>query len=257
MKKLFGIFIVSILILSACNKPEVIDYEKLIKATWACDYIDNVPVFTNDIFVLSFSETGSLLHAAEHPNSDSTQQWIEENDYSYTLKDNVVFINGTNSEQKSVEIEIVINSMTEKTFSFYFQKKIINGVSESDKSLYTLSNMDKISVSSIQDVWSGGEVSPITQIYDIYYDFKSDGSYDYYYFDTDLAKYVLKENNNGHYFFYKGYLALNWAENSTTINSEIYFISQLNTYNLGLIQREANGTMITSSFFRSELPAIE
>ena len=202
---------ICLLLTNSCKKEVQSDYAALLPGTWINSAVDGNTVKTNSAFICDLHTDMSGLYALGVDINDDNNIWIENKDFSYSIEDNEVTIQGTDVLNRSIKIEIEIESMTETEFTGTFNKFKVDGVNYSDSKEYTFKKLTTDYSAQFVGVWYGHCTSAgTTDTKYHYWEYFADGTYNYYYQD-DSDNWILKEDNNGAYFLYGNYFASNYT----------------------------------------------
>ena len=133
MKKLFLLCALALVSFCACNDTQ---YKSKIHGTWLCQETDRGKLPTNDAFVLNFTN-GTETHAGGFVQADNSSRWLESDNLTYTIKDGVLKVSGTNVVGDSLDLSFTIKTLTQCQLIYqeiYFK---VNGVDLADNETYT------------------------------------------------------------------------------------------------------------------------
>lgn len=159
--------------LLACNLNK--ERENLY-GTWIMESLDGQPVPTNSLFVARFYPQGTELHAAG-VIEDSVTHWGEREDYTYEFVGNEGFnliLTGLSPTNEKVSIFFDVQTLTKDRFAYTFANPGLAGSFLSRGNLVTLRKSDVDYSKQIVGLWEGS-VGLGNR-----FDFKADGTYDFY-----------------------------------------------------------------------------
>ncbi len=204
----------ALLFISCENRELEQYYETAILGEWQAFERDDVLVNTDDVFVSSFSSDNSQKYCVGYQLANG-KEWKESGEYTYKIKGDILIIEGFNAEGKSTYLKADIDEITDTYLEYEVEKLKIDGVEiipERDADW----RFEKVEPDmNIVGMWLGLEEGANNAAK---WDFKADGTYDYYFMNA-LNEFELKEDNNGVYFIYGDLLVCNYTNdmnNGTT-----------------------------------------
>ncbi len=206
MKKLLFPLLLLTVLWTGCSNDDISASD--LQGTWIAEQQDGEKLLTNDLFVHEFCSGQQLINAHRY-NSSEGVEWVED-PCAYQVKDNVLYVNGTNAAGKIYSFEADIK-LEGDVLNVQVTKFILDGKETTQRPYYTMNRSKENLYSSFINVWKGGPTTPgVTYEHDIYWEYYNDGRFDYYYYDEDLDKYVTKEDNQGRFFLYGNLLVSNY-----------------------------------------------
>lgn len=219
MKRFVFALAAMLLILSSCEKDPN-HYMTKLSGMWMIDEIDGSDVLTDELFVLNFVANGKMLYASGQTTDEGTS-WIEEKNFTFSVKRNKIYIEGTNFKNEHCEIILKILSLDKEDFTMTIEKKIINEVNVPDPCRYDFERVDaNYYGDAIYGLWEGKCVS--------------DGigeMHHWLYLETGKFRYFSKKDNKWGYdndeiatfFIYQDLLCTNWTMNLGTTQAKPTF----------------------------------
>lgn len=159
--------------LLACNPNKE---RQNLYGTWIMESLDGQPVPTNSLFVARFYPQGTEMHAAG-VIEDSVTRWGERDDYTYEFVGNEgsnVLLTGVSPSNQKVRIFFDVQTLTKDKFVYTFANPGMVGSFLSKGNIVTLRKSDVDYSKQIVGLWEG------TVGLGHRFDFKADGTYDFY-----------------------------------------------------------------------------
>ncbi len=215
MKQTNTLLLLLTLLLMSCEKEEK-SFETLLRGTWINTHIDNQPIETDQTFVLSFRPDGVELYAKGFILDENNRSWVENSNYTYTLKGNRLLIEGTDVEDHLFEMEFKIESLTQTTLTYTVTAFSIDGTDYPDTRQYTCHKAAANYSEAFAGIWYGRCTTPNepdSQYH--YWEYLPDGSFHYYY-QNEYQEWVKKSDNEGGYFLYGNLFVSNYSNDLIT-----------------------------------------
>lgn len=203
--------LLALLALVSCNKENEKDYAQLAIGKWICTQIDGKDIITNKMFYMELKKDGEQLYAQSYAINDGVNgqaQWMESDDYTYTIINNIITVTGKNPLDLSTRLVTEIQSVDETNLSYKVKSLTIDGTAIEDNSVYSFKKVNNQDASLMEGIWCGSSFDEKH-----YWQYYKDGSFDYYCYDSITGKYLPKEDNNGQYFVYGDFMASNFTNN--------------------------------------------
>lgn len=185
-------------VLTSCSN-KFASYPEDIVGTWVCIAVDGEEVETDLLFTYTFDSQKKCV-LGESLQVENGATWAVYK-YDYWVEKGVLHEERSDeSGYHRTKSDISFNGdlMYYKTYYFESAGEIID-----DSHTYTLKRVKNDLSSLLIGMWGGRETTPgVTSQYDTYWEYLADGTYNYYYYDTDQEKYVKKEDNEGKYYLY-------------------------------------------------------
>lgn len=209
--KNLGLFSLMILMLSACKKDETNQTDELLLGMWINTLVNDQPVLTDDTFVLELKPDKTEMYAVGFQLDENNFRWEENSNYTYSLNDDRIIINGTDVLGKAYYMEFKIISLDASTLKYSVPVFTIDGESFPDNKTYTCSKINNDLSSQFTGVWYGKSTTPGTADTAFHYwEYFADGNYNYYYQD-ESGNWIKKADNEGRYFLYGDFFASNYS----------------------------------------------
>lgn len=221
MKRNVLLILLFLLFFSCCKKNNELESEPnfsdIIVGTWVNIQIDGQQVLTNESFVMQLKPSKVQMFSQGVTIQENDHQWMESDQYTYSIKNKNIIIDGKNALDQSTHLEMEVVSVDQQMMTYKVKQLVVNQIIIPDNHLYTMQRVDKSLNSDLIGIWYGrDETSGSADTSYKYWEFLSNGNYNYYYFDEDIQLWICKEDNNGHYFLYGNLLAANFTNNLPT-----------------------------------------
>lgn len=220
MKKLFVFALVTLTLFAGCRHPKPDDHAPLLSdlmmGKWVNTKVDDKLVLTDDAFVLQFRNHQIHVFSDGYVIDEENKTWTENDHYKYSVSDKVITIHETSNNEESKYIELLVSKVSQNAITYNVQKYICNGVEIVDHKKYDIERITSDISGALLGVWKGKEVSGGSKSNnDSYWEFLSNGTYNFYYFNEAVNAYVKKENHDGHYYLYGNLLATTFKTDVT------------------------------------------
>ncbi len=184
--------------------------EKVI-GKWIATEINGVSALTDSLFSMEFRTDNVEVYARGSYVDSNNSKWTEGKNYTYSINNDLITINGTDESNKSVHAEFKIHSLTNSLLTYSVVSFIYNGVSTPDTKIYTCKKATNDYASQIVGIWYGKCTSAnTTDTAYHYWEYLADGKYNYYYQDAN-SKWIKKSDNAGGYYLYGDLFASNYT----------------------------------------------
>lgn len=202
--------------LAACDKDsapaEYATYKDRIVGVWISEIVDGEQVLEDDMFVNTYTADGKHLFANRRASGTDGMVWAEEQEGTYWVKENMLYEEGVDRYGKSY---LWKSQITIKNGQMYLIVKegTLDGVNQGPDGDYVVRKAVHNYSAQILGTWKGHETSLGAEpaAHDTYWQYMSDGSYNYYYYNEVAGGYVRKQDNAGRYFLYGNLLASNYS----------------------------------------------
>lgn len=213
MKKinaLFGLFLITMLVVG-CKKEETPNYAQLLQGTWVNTMVNGQPILTDASFSMEFKADNTELYAIGFQLDENNKSWKENNNYTYSLSDNLIHIDGTDVLGNTFQMVFNIQSINEQLLTFSVSTFKVNGESIPDTKIYTCQKVVDDFSSVFTGVWYGRCTTEgaADSLYH-YWEYFADGTYNYYCQDENSA-WIKKLDNEGQYFLYGHLMVSNYS----------------------------------------------
>lgn len=209
----FAMYVIAACVgMSGCDKDDDTDYSEAIIGTWTAVSEEGEELLTDNVFINTFSRDMKAAYASIVPVEDGFE-WEEEAPGNYRLEGDILYEWGEykgKSYTYKTRIKISDNLLICQTL-----ESIYDGQPSGTNTTYTMARVVNDYTSQFIGVWKGHETTaglpapPENE--DTYWEYKPDGSYQYYYWDKEQSKYIKKADNNGKYFLYGTLMAGNYT----------------------------------------------
>jgi len=207
MKKMLIVVVVVLLALVyGCRKEDEPDYTTMIRGVWINTHVNDQPVLTDLAYVMEFRADFTEIYASGVVINDSNRTWIVNDQFTYTVKENRLLIDGENDEGNQFSMEFMIIRVDESTLRYTVNKFLVDNVLYTDTKTYTCTRVTKNLKPQFEGTWYGRSTTPGSDSSYHYWDYFADGTYDYYY-QNSTSQWIKKQDNEGLYFLYGDYLA--------------------------------------------------
>lgn len=240
------------------DNPPVVDFQQAILGTWVNTKINNIPVYSNATYVIKFEPNFMEMFANGFQIEDGSSQWIENNNYAYTINDHIITIEGIDPLENFIHLEIDVQSVSQSNMTYTISKKIINGEEIEDNSNYFMELAAENNLASIFGIWKGKETtSGANQVYDSYLQFSENGSFSYYFMNEETGNYEAV--HDGSFFLYGNLLAVNYDSDPSSTNEWMYRCLNIaiNGNSIDLSSTYDDGTLHTFSFEKTDTPPMK
>lgn len=205
---LFAIAIIA-LFATSCepNKPEEIDYNKLVVNTWRLSTINDAYIASDKMIIYNINADGTMLRAM----GSESGNWMECPDFRYTVNTHYLTLEGTDPQNNEWVIELDITKINSKSMSFVVKSAKKNGVLQvADNNIYSFTkNEDKGFSSLLVGTWQCKETTAnIGEAPIFFVDIQSNGKYTYYDYNATNETWVPSFSSK--YFVYGEVLAHNY-----------------------------------------------
>lgn len=217
MKKFFLFTLIAIALFSGCRKEEKEPvsepkFTDLIIGKWINTHVDGQPILTDESFTMQLKSNNVQVYAQGFIIDDNNKQWKESENYRYSVSDRTITIDGTSPDGASTHLVFVVTDISQNSMTYKVQELKLAGINIDDSHTYTLQRVTANYNNNIIGFWKGRETTPeANPEYDNYWEYFSDGSYNYYYYDSTTHQYICKVDNNGRYFLYGDFVAFNFT----------------------------------------------
>jgi len=198
----------------ACSEEDVpveASLTKLLIGKWVNTTANNNSILTDASFVMEFRTDYVEMYATGFKLDENNKTWMENSDYTYSLNNDVISIDGKDILGKVYHLELKIVSLNDSVFKYYDSKVIIDGVDYTNPIEYTCKRITRDYSSQFVGVWYGKCTSDNNNDTTYHYwEYFEDGSYNYYYHDEN-NKWIKKTDNEGKYFLYQNLFVSNYS----------------------------------------------
>jgi hypothetical protein len=210
-----SIFLISLLIIPISCSENSIPVEaaltKLLVGKWMNTKVNNEPVLTDASYVMEFRTDYVEKYAVGFQLDDNNKTWMENSNYSYSVSDHILIVDGTDVLNKKYHMEFKILTLNETTFTYSVIAFRIDGVDYQNSNSYTCKKITQDYSSQFVGVWYGRCTSDNNNDSSYHYwEYFADGTYSYYYQDQN-NKWIKKSNNEGKYFLYENLIVSNYS----------------------------------------------
>jgi hypothetical protein len=197
--------------ISSCKKDDNnVLFSKLL-GTWVNTSVDQTEVMTDNSFVIMFLPNKMEIYAKGFILNDSNKTWIENGNYSFSLEDSNIVINGNDLSGNVFQMVFDVRTLDDQNIVYNVSEFKINGVSYPDPKTYTNRKVTVDYVDEFLGTWYGKSTTAgTTDTTHHYWNYFADGSFDYYYRDND-GNWINKPDNEGKFFLYGDFLATNYT----------------------------------------------
>lgn len=207
MKRFLIFGLTALFFVAGCKKDkEEPTYEptvsNLIVGKWVTTQKNGTPVLTDEKTVMHFSNDSKLIYSKGIITDANNKRWVENDQLTYSVSDKTITIDGTELSGSALHLELTVISISQTELVYKTQ----------EGSSYTCQHISESFSTAILGIWKGHETTNgLNPEHDTYWEYLSNGNYNYYYYDEETAQYILKEDNNGQYFLYGNLLATNYT----------------------------------------------
>lgn len=213
MKNLFFITLLSgcLWMFNACSDDEKVETnaEKAI-GKWIATEINGEAPMTDSLFCMEFRTNKVEMYASGSRIDEHNSKWTEGDDYTYSINNDIITINGKDNSGKAVHVEMKIHTLTSTQLKYSVNSYTYDGVSIPDSKIYTCKKADVDYSNKIVGVWYGKCTSAnTTDTTNHYWEYLADGKYNYYYTNAN-GVWAKKSDNEGKYFLYGNLFVSNY-----------------------------------------------
>jgi hypothetical protein len=199
------------LLFGGCTNDEETNYAELIKGTWVNTLVNEQPVLTDAAYVMEFKSDNTELYATGYQLDKNNKSWRVSSNYTYNIKGNLVYIDGTDVLGDSYHMVLKILSLKQEILTSSVQTFILNGEAITNTNTYSCQKVSDDYSDEFTGIWYGrctteGSADSLYH----YWEYFDDGTYNYYYQDEN-SNWIKKEDNEGHYFLYGNLMASNYS----------------------------------------------
>lgn len=210
MKNLmFAVLVLTALFYGCKNENE--EYSELIIGKWVNTHVNDEPIQTNSSFVSEFRTDLVEMYATGIVLDQNNKTWSENENYKYRIEGKKIIIDGTDVLEDEYHMEFEIISLDENYFKYSITKFLINGVEYPNENTYTDKKVKNNHKPKFVGVWYGKCITEGTLDTKYHYwEYFTDGSYNYYY-QNELDSWIKKSDNDGGYYLYDNLFASNFT----------------------------------------------
>ncbi len=195
----------------SCTKNNEPNYAELLKGAWANTMVNEQAIMTDNTFIMEFKSDNIQLYAVGYRLDDNNKGWRENNNYTYSINQNLISIDGTDGLEDNYHLVLNILSLEQDLLSYSVQTFSLNGEVIADTKTYTCQKITKDYSEEFTGVWYGlctteGSADSLYH----YWEYFDDGSYNYYYQDEN-SNWIKKTDNEGQYFLYGNLMVSNYS----------------------------------------------
>lgn len=220
MRLLRNVCLVTILLtiggLFSCSDKDSNDIDmSLLLGQWKMVAVNGDSVLTDSAWIMQFYDSPAVeMFASSVSLSANNEKWIECSEYTYKVDGSTLEISGTDALGKEILSRIKILDVDANSFRYETLLYEYDGADMHDTNVYSMERVS--SQLPVVGLWKGHETSADYVGADYYWQYFENGKFDYYYYDSSAGSYVLKTDNNGEYFLYGDFLALNYNNDGNT-----------------------------------------
>ena len=208
---LFATLSMVLSLFTSCENENEPGTAQLLVGEWINTEIDQVPIVTDSKFVMGLRSDNHELYASGFLLDENNKSWEEGEAYTYSVQNDILTIDGKDALDKMFHIEFKILTLNQSVLTYSVQTVRIDGVSYPDSKIYTCKKITKESSQSFTGIWYGRCTSAgSTDTKYHYWEYLSDGTYNYYYQDGS-NKWIKKTDNEGRYFLYGNLFVSNYS----------------------------------------------
>ncbi|MDR2980171.1 MAG: hypothetical protein LBV02_07015 [Bacteroidales bacterium] len=197
MKKWLSLLFL-ILALAGCNRNKT-DYKAEIQGKWICHEINYLFIPSTEFFVMEFRNDNTQFHAQAYDSHLAVgAEWMENSNYTYTVDEDMISLQGTNPLGQSVDLSMKIKRVGFNYLDYQEIKTVIDGQDLTANRIFSLYKMNDIRVEKLVGQWEVFQVINNDSLVALKYklDFKADKSFDVYYLENDnWEKYELRASS--------------------------------------------------------------
>jgi hypothetical protein len=169
---------------------------------WIATEINGETPLTDSLFCMEFRTDKVEMYAIGSRIDEHNSKWTEGDDYTYSINNDIITIDGKDTDGKTIHVEMKIHTLTSTQLKYSVNSYTYDGVSIPDTKIYTCKKADVDYSSKIVGVWHGKCTSAnTTDTTNHYWEYFADGKYNYYYTNAN-GGWVKKSDNEGKYFLY-------------------------------------------------------
>lgn len=142
---------------SACsddNEEVTSNAEKAI-GKWIATEINGETAMTDSLFCMEFRTDKVEVYSCGSKIDSNNSKWTEGKNYTYTINNDIIVIDGKDNFDKTVHVELKINTLTSSLLSYSVTSYIYDGVSIPDTKIYTCKKAAVDYSSKIVGLWYG------------------------------------------------------------------------------------------------------
>lgn len=209
--KVFFTFSLIFFLFSGCQKEKDPNYAELLQGKWINTRVNGHEVLTDAAFVMAFRSDKTEMYAAGVKLDENNKSWQENSSFTYSVNRDIISISSTDATGSSTQMEFRIQSIENDIMTYSVPSFSINGIFLPDLNTYTCKKVTNDFSDSFTGVWYGRCTSEgaADSLYH-YWEYFSDGSYNYYYQDEN-SNWIRKSDNEGVYFLYGQFMASNYS----------------------------------------------
>ena len=200
------------------DKDDKVDYSGAILGTWIAVSEDGNEILTDDVFINVFTQGMKTRYASMLPVENGIE-WTIEPEGNYSLNDDILYEWGVDEDGKSYSYKSSIAFVGGKLVLQMLEAGYDDEMTV-ENTIYVLRKVTRDYSSQFTGVWKGYETSEGVSApeagTETYWEYKTDGMYEYYSWDETEEKYVKKTDNDGYYFLYEDLLATNYTNDLNT-----------------------------------------
>lgn len=178
---------------------------------WVNTEVNNEAILTDAAYISEFRIDYVEMYAVGFQLDDSNKTWMENSSYTYSVRDKNIIIDGTDVLNKKYHMVFNVINLDENTFTYSISAFTIDGVDYPNTNTYTCKKITDDYSSKFVGVWYGKCTSGNNNDTAYHYwEYFSDGTFNYYYQDS-TNKWIKKTDNEGGYYLYGNLFVSNYT----------------------------------------------
>ena len=208
---------ISMLIFTSCKKDNDGSIKNQVVGKWINTQVDGSDILTDDVFVMELTDDNVQTFGNSYVIVDDSSFWAVSNKYSYKVDGKTIIVDGYNAINASTHLEMIVNDITQSTMTYTVKLLVIGNDTIIDNHIYQVKRSDVDYSNAIIGTWYGKNSDDSDDISNYHYwKYNSDGSYNYYYYNSFDSTWKCKTNNDGEYYIFGDILASNFSNNMQT-----------------------------------------
>jgi len=211
MLMVFTSLVVLMVLFSGCKKDDKPNYSELILGMWVNTHVNNEAILTDASYSMEFKSDHTENYAIGFQLDETNKAWQENDHYTYNVVGDLIVIDGVDILDKAYHMEFKILTLDQSTLKYSIQAFSIDGITIPISNIFTCKRIVDDLSADFTGVWYGKCTSDNTTDTKFHYwEYFSDGSYNYYYLDEN-NNWIKKSDNEGRYFLYGNLFASNYS----------------------------------------------
>lgn len=255
LKKWLAALIAPLALLTSCIENKPVDYLQYVVGQWTLLQVDDGAFVTDSIKVMTINPDFSVTYAYGKPTGDKQMIWVKEGGLTFNLACSTITLQSAPGASTSIKVKMKIQIIDGRQMMCVLQDFTVNGVQKANNQLLYFEKSYVQLQNTVTGVWKTSR--PNTN-QDWYWDFKADGKYDFYIYDTQSQEYVKKIIGKSTYDLYGRFLVAQYTDSATGgplgESADVYVVESTSTGGLVLRNNPPSGSAVVYTLSRTTLP---